>query len=244
MKVAKLDNGQPEIYLAVQGEGKTIGRPLVFVRFSLCNLHCVYCDTFYTWNFENTPWEHDFAPKCSISKEQIDMTAQEIAEHIKKVASPNKGVVFTGGEPTLHQKGILKIMDILSDEWYYEIETNGTIKFDERLLERINQINCSPKLEDSGNNEKIRYKPEVLGQICRANGIFKFVVGTIEQVDEIERIVNEIGIKKENIYLMPQGVKTNEIIEGSRSLNEVCMKLGWNMSTRLQVILYDQKRAV
>lgn len=238
-----MEDGTPEIYLAVQGEGKTIGKPMVFVRFSLCNLHCKFCDTFYTWNFENTPWKHDFAPKCQTSKEIIELNVEEVVSCIKEVAGINKNVIFTGGEPTLHQKEIKEIIGLLPG-WYFEIETNGTILFDNDLIKYIDQINCSPKLENSGNDLERRFKQDVLTQIKENNGIFKFVISDQESVDEAEEIISAIDIPSRQVFFMPQGIKREEIIEGSLKLNELCMAKGYNMSTRLQVILYNTKRAV
>ena len=38
-----------EIFKSVQGEGVCLGAPTVFLRLAVCNLHCWYCDTKYTW---------------------------------------------------------------------------------------------------------------------------------------------------------------------------------------------------
>ena len=37
-----------EIFYSLQGEGYNTGRPAVFIRFSVCNLHCSFCDTDFT----------------------------------------------------------------------------------------------------------------------------------------------------------------------------------------------------
>ena len=38
------------IFGTIQGEGKSMGEPVVFLRTHICNLRCTWCDTPYTWN--------------------------------------------------------------------------------------------------------------------------------------------------------------------------------------------------
>ena len=33
------------IFSSLQGEGRNVGRPATFIRFSTCNLACSWCDT-------------------------------------------------------------------------------------------------------------------------------------------------------------------------------------------------------
>ena len=69
------------IFSSLQGEGRNVGRPATFVRFSGCNLACKWCDTH--------------------KDERMSCTAEEI---VKKVGEySNKSVIITGGEPTVQK---------------------------------------------------------------------------------------------------------------------------------------------
>ena len=38
-----------EIFYSIQGEGKWMGKPNIFIRVTGCNLRCKYCDTKYAY---------------------------------------------------------------------------------------------------------------------------------------------------------------------------------------------------
>ena len=85
MKLAKLGDG-PEIFHTIQGEGVSAGMPAVFIRASRCNLHCVWCDTAYTWNWQGSAFTHErdgpgaphkFDPEAEMVK--LDIAALEAA---------------------------------------------------------------------------------------------------------------------------------------------------------------------
>ena len=52
LKVSRKPDGSPEIFYSIQGEGANVGKPAVFLRMGLCNLKCSWCDTKYTWDWE------------------------------------------------------------------------------------------------------------------------------------------------------------------------------------------------
>jgi organic radical activating enzyme len=95
-------------------------------------------------------------------------------------------IIWTGGEPTIkgHQEAIVnfhkywKSIDLSVDltTAYYEIETNGTIYIEDALFKDLDQINCSPKLSNSGMTEKQRIVPVAIERIMEhRNYQFKFV---------------------------------------------------------------------
>src|SRR3989442_14269088 len=72
-----------ELFHSLQGEGKLLGVPSVFVRTSGCNLRCVWCDT----------------PYASWHPEGDDISVAEIGRRVR--AFDTKHVVVTGGEPMI-----------------------------------------------------------------------------------------------------------------------------------------------
>ena len=96
-----------ELYKSVQGESSFAGLPCIFVRFAGCNLRCAWCDSEYTFT-GGKPF-----------------TQAEVIAQIEALA-PCKLVEFTGGEPMLHAKELLPLMDVLLEQGYtLMIETSG-----------------------------------------------------------------------------------------------------------------------
>ncbi len=119
-------------------------------------------------------------------------------------------IIWTGGEPTIkgHQEAIVNffrywksvdpsVKKVLSGGLIYtdavtaysEIETNGTIEITDTLRVYIDQINCSPKLSNSGMTEKQRIVPEAIKNIINSYRTyqFKFVISNEEDVQELFR---------------------------------------------------------
>jgi len=103
-----------EIFHSVQGEGFHAGIPHVFVRLGTCNLRCEWCDTdFMTFKNMNA----------------IDILAEIMAFDCKRI-------IFTGGEPMLHD--LWPLHRLLKARGYVlSVETNGTIEIPEGLIDWI-----------------------------------------------------------------------------------------------------------
>ncbi len=121
-----------EIFVSLQGEGTQVGRPVIFVRFSKCNMSCHFCDTEY-----NTVWN-------SFSLEELVQYIQ--STFINAVASNEMSipaVLLTGGEPTLYNlKPLLEVLKAL--KYWVGMESNGTIDYSE-YAHLIDHITVSPK---------------------------------------------------------------------------------------------------
>ena len=125
-----------------------------------------------------------------------------------------------------------------------EIETNGTIMPSGEIAEHC-QLNISPKLDNSGNSHKRRFKPDVL---MYANGLekttFKFVVTEPDDLVEIQEIIDECQLDSTKVIIMPEGQTEQEIREHALAVVDHVKKRGWRLLPRLQVTLWGNQRKV
>ena len=216
----------------IQGEGKSQGKDVVFLRLSLCNLHCVWCDTPYTWNWEGTPFKHP--DKFKRQDEVKDMEIDTVVSQLTEIGDGTKALVISGGEPLLQQVDIVQVIAKLKG-WWIEIETNATIPLLPDLIPLVNQFNCSPKLVNNGeDSEKYRIRPKAIQSLVdtgKAN--FKFVVSHKDDVFEISHLVNEYEMKE--VYIMPQGRTVQELNRNSMAASQIASRLKGNFTYRLHI---------
>lgn len=249
MKLARLADGSPEIFHTLQGEGPGTGRPAVFIRASLCNLHCRWCDTDYTWNWEGTPWPHDRDDEPGYAKfrkdEQIiDLDAEAVAERVRSF--PCRHLVLTGGEPLLQDEGFAEVLKALNADGTpctAEVETNGTRIPHPSLETLVTQFNVSPKLANSGNPEELRLADEPLTWFTASpKAWFKFVISSPADLDEVRILQNRLGLAPDRIFLMPEARSPEELAERTLWLADLCRDEGYRFSQRLHLALWGPKR--
>ncbi|WP_367874335.1 7-carboxy-7-deazaguanine synthase QueE [Luteolibacter sp. Populi] len=250
MLLARLNDG-PEIFFTLQGEGVSAGLPAIFVRSSLCNLHCRWCDTDHTWNFEGTPWKHDKDADPAYRKHRKAEVTIEVppAEIVDRVAAyPCKRVVITGGEPLIQQEAWLEMirgLRVLDPAYVFEVETNGTRLPTPEFQAAVNQFNVSPKLANSGMEEKLRIAPRVLETLAaEPKAWFKFVAVEDGDMDEILALCSRFQIPPERVLLMPEGRTAAELDRHAPAVAARCLLNGWRFCDRLHVRLWGDKRGV
>jgi organic radical activating enzyme len=242
MKVARLPDGSPEIFHTLQGEGPSLGAPAIFLRLSLCNLHCQWCDTPYTWNWENTPWKHQDQEKYVQAEQIVDLSPEQLAPLIARYQCER--LILTGGEPLLQQKELVGLAGLLPDHLSIEVETNGTQIPGEDFISIPSQFNVSPKLSNSGMDEKLRLQPTALSLFSSLpKAIFKFVVCTQTDLDEVRELQVRYSIPSSRLFLMPEGRDRKSLQERSLWLAEICRDNGFRFSPRLHVLLWGNERA-
>jgi organic radical activating enzyme len=220
-----------EVFDSLQGEGVNAGKPCRFVRLSLCNLHCHYCDTKYTWDFERFDYD----------TEVREVSVSWLAEQIS--SAPARHVVVTGGEPLLQQRALAKALERVPADVFIEVETNGTRVPVPPLLERINQWNVSPKLSSAGDTEALRIRPEALLAL-RGTGraYLKLVVRSERDRDEAEALRERFGFAKAHTMLMPEAATPEELAQRSPAVAAWSQELAVRFGSRLHISLWGGRR--
>ena len=219
-----------------QGEGPSLGRRCGFVRLGGCNLHCRWCDTPYTW---------DWAGRNGRAYDpRVELRPRGVAEVVAELeAMAVAMVVVTGGEPLLHGRRLRPLLAACRRRgWRVEVETNGTVD-PAPVADLVCQFNVSPKLANSGNGPAERGRPEVLRAFeATGRAVFKFVVCAPDDLVEVDQIVAAGRLSR--VYVMPEGTEPGRVQEHMRGVAEQVLARGWNLTTRLQVQLWGNRRGV
>ena len=235
------DEGGPEIFASVQGEGPSMGMPVAFMRLSRCNLACVWCDTAYTWHFQGDERPHRGGVEYDRKANQLSLPEDEVAARI--MALGQSRLVITGGEPLLQAPALGRLLELLPDV-SVEIETNGTTKAPAPLDIRIDQFNVSPKLAHSGNPAELALLPERLDAYATdPRAWFKFVIAEPADVDEVLALRDRYRFRPGHVFLMAEGTNSETLREREKWLAPLCVRHGFRLSDRLHIHLFGDTRA-
>ncbi len=235
------DEGGPEIFASVQGEGPSMGMPVAFMRLSRCNLACVWCDTAYTWHFQGDERPHRDGVEYDRKANQLSLPEDEVAARI--MALGQSRLVITGGEPLLQAPALGRLLELLPDV-SVEIETNGTTKAPAPLDIRIDQFNVSPKLAHSGNPAELALLPERLDAYATdPRAWFKFVIAEPPDVDEVLALRDRYRFRPGHVFLMAEGTDSETLREREKWLAPLCVRHGFRLSDRLHIHLFGDTRA-
>jgi organic radical activating enzyme len=203
-----------EIFPSIQGEGRNIGKPRLFIRLHGCNKNCEWCDSKQTWERkDNSP------------------TTYSVDDMVEVITSYRLPVVWTGGEPALQQNLILQVRDNVDWDLGFEIETNGSILLEEP--EYFDLIVVSPKC-DQGMGQVI----DILSKYARINAqygnvIFKLAV---EDPKYVLDIIQQTSIDPDLMYAMPITSEVDYDEEYQKDFALKCLEMKVNFSPRLQKI--------
>jgi organic radical activating enzyme len=258
-------------FYSVQGEGKSSGVPSYFVRLATCNLTCGMSRKFTnnllkeqsledgeifvgdlqaegkaTWTCDSTSqwlWRgEEKDPQYLIDRWKEEGVYEDIR-------NGTIHIIWTGGEPTLpkHQAAICNFLNLWTHSdiditEFNEIETNGTCYIGDDLFFNLHQINCSPKLSNSGMTEKQRIVPAAIKRIMEhSNYQFKFVISNEEDVQELFRdFVVPFNIPLKNVVCMPGLDDVANFEERTQFVLEMAKKYRFVGLTRLHIAAWNK----
>jgi 7-carboxy-7-deazaguanine synthase len=236
----------------IQGEGVGAGRNCLFIRLALCNLECTWCDTAYTWAF--TP---EKAAKTqsgieynrnaeSYYMDRIDVLS---ALHARwPIRSWPTMIVVSGGEPLIqaNDKELIDLLAYLRSLGHeVHIETAGTITPPGPLNNVVSQYNVSPKLEHSGNllNKRIKWAALTWFAEC-PRAWFKFVVRSVDDLNEVDALVKNHGIIARRVQIMPEGVHCDDVLRVAREVASGAVRRGYGLSLRSHILVWGNGRGI
>lgn len=216
----------------VQGEGPNLGRRCAFIRLGLCNLDCRWCDTPYTWDWSR------FDRSVELERATVhDLVARVEAMRVDRV-------VISGGEPLVQRKHLTSLVVMLKTRGMaVEVESNGTLMPSQTLLEAVHW-NVSPKLAHSGVDPERAIKPDVLRVLAHHDAAFKFVAQRVEDLDEVAAVCAAAGIAPAQVWIMPEGTSPTTVAITGVELTDAAIARGYNMTTRLHVLTWGNRRGV
>lgn len=242
-----------ETFYSIQGEGKYIGSPSVFLRTQGCLLNCNWCDTYNVWK---------------TGKEYSYLELAKLFESNGYFDTLNRGshLILTGGEPLARQMELMKFVDYIVNCGYVdkdnligniEIETAGTVRpLPSFLSSYYPHYNVSPKLSNSGMDAERRNRQNVMNyfssisweinkSIYNADSSFKFVVSNRNDIDEIiQEYLLPYNINPKEVYLMAESRTRKELQERELQSVELAKEYGFKYSTRLHLHIWDKATGV
>jgi 7-carboxy-7-deazaguanine synthase len=226
-----------ELFYSVQGEGKLLGMPSVFVRASGCNLRCSWCDT----------------PYASWDPQGEELGVDAIVKRVRELGGDAcRHVVFTGGEPAIMSDAEALCTALKGLGYHVTLETAATVY---KPL-AIDLASLSPKLSNStphdrdggrfaAAHDRQRINVETIQRFIDTAPDFqlKFVVSTPQDVAEIDELLPRLrNVKSTDVQVMPEGTDVATLGERSLWLADLCKAKGWRLSPRLHVMIWGNKR--
>ena len=255
-----------EIFHSVQGEGRTIGTPAVFLRLTGCNLLCgapkaprsevnkMSQEEIYEIQGDDASWTCD---TISVWTKGTAIEPEMLAHNLFTIYGSHflsgSHLVITGGEPLLQQDILPALISSLRAKLKYdvfvEVETNGTVIPSLPVVKQVNLFNVSPKLANSGMPKTRRIIPEAMkifsGLAVDGKAIFKFVVNNRDHIFEAQfDYVKEFNLPQSSIYLMPGCSNIEQFNEFAPIIAEESKQFGYKLSPRLQINIWNETTGV
>jgi 7-carboxy-7-deazaguanine synthase len=212
-----------------QGEGPSAGQRAAFLRLAGCNLACTWCDSRHSWDWRR------YDKEAETRHVPIETVATEL------LAMDTDLVVITGGEPLLQTEAITHLARTLRAAGRsVEVETNGTIPPPPQLSDLVERFNVSPKLRNAGLGSRPIDTSALAAFAAGGKAVFKFVVCSPDDAAQIAALQDALALRP--VWVMPQAITPEQVLSGMRQLAEIALEHGWNLTSRLHILLWGDQR--
>jgi len=199
-----------EIFYSIQGEGKYLGSPMVFVRLAGCDVGCAWCDT-------------DHALREELSTE-------EAVQRIQSLALPGSFVSLTGGEPLLQADALKVMLPVLKEAGMrIFLETNGILyQAFSAVRPWIDAVSMDLKLPSSTLCRSFWAEHREMLDMARGMDLFvKAVITAGTLKDDVQYAAELIASVDHRIplYLQPNTAELNDgSLERCREFLPLCLE--------------------
>ena len=206
-----------EIYSAIQGEGPLVGIRQIFVRFSACDLRCIWCDTPDSLIRTEFCSIEDSDGTRKFHKVKNPINTNNLLSYIKLLSPElHHSISLTGGEPLLQYDFLNNFLPLLKKETSLPayLETGGHRPEElSKIVNLLDFISMDFKLPSSANTgilwDKHKEFLEVSSKAKKLQSLWvKIVITKDTLLDELTYSVNIIKsvYPKNNLEIFLQPV--------------------------------------
>jgi len=204
-----------EIFYSIQGEGKFIGLPMIFIRTTGCNLRCRWCDTTYAYEAGE------------------ELAIAEIMKRLK--AYKSRELCLTGGEPLIQKDTPALIEELIKNGYYIHLETNGSIFLGNLPGLDVIKLSMDIKCPSSGEEQKMNLSNlDLLG----ADDQIKFIIVDDNDYDYAKDFLEKHKISSKcAIIFTPCWLAPDKLTDNAYTLRKLAERV---LSDRLSVRVLPQ----
>lgn len=205
-----------EIFRSIQGEGKYVGVPQVFVRFFQCHMHCGWCDT----------------PESigDASQNFIEMSLEDVRKDIERLGKNCHSVSLTGGEPLLQKDFLKELLPCLKNAGrLVYLETSGVLhQALAEVIEAVDIVAMDFKLPSSTGCRPYWEEHADFLKIARAKDVFvkAVITGGTKQEDLLKarKLIQDVA-PETLLILQPNYFESrNGAVKKCLAFQEECLK--------------------
>lgn len=218
-----------EVFTSIQGEGRHIGLPTIFLRTMGCHLRCGWCDT--TYSFHEGSW-----------RAFDDLVTDLDGVGIKRLC-------LTGGEPLLQRDAWPLVRHLLQRGWDVSIETSGSLLCDEatKVAEELGadareRLCLSMDVKCPGSGEAKSWNPKNLDHLT-AHDQLKFIVKDMDDYAFAKTFVDDHPDLPCPVYIHPVGGTDGKLLTrlADRIVHD---RLDVRLGVQLHKLVWGETRGV